>query len=66
MAIIFITGHGDPPMTVQAMNAGAVNFLTKPFGDNVLLSAVRTALQRSHSAMSHEGEMRMLRVYPRA
>jgi FixJ family two-component response regulator len=50
MPIIFITGYGDVPMTVQAMKAGAVEFLTKPFGDNVLLSAIRHALDRSHSA----------------
>src|SRR5579863_9919526 len=44
MPIIFITGHGDVPMTVQAMKAGAVEFLTKPFNDEALLSAVRQAL----------------------
>ena len=47
MPIIFITGYGDVPMTVQAMKAGAVEFLTKPFGDDVLLSAIRHALERS-------------------
>ncbi len=47
MPIIFITGHGDVPMTVQAMKAGAVEFLTKPFNDEILLSAVRQALSRS-------------------
>src|SRR5271168_1735253 len=46
MPIIFITGHGDVPMTVQAMKAGAVEFLTKPFSDHVLLSAIRAALER--------------------
>ena len=48
MPIIFITGHGDVPMTVQAMKAGAVEFLTKPFSDDVLLSAIRQAIERSH------------------
>jgi len=59
--IIFITGHGDVPMTVQAMKAGAVEFLTKPFGDEVLLSAIRHALERSRAALAHEAEMRVLR-----
>src|SRR6202162_170889 len=49
--IIFITGHGDVPKTVQAMKAGAVEFLTKPFSDEVLLSAIRQAIHRSHSAL---------------
>src|ERR1700688_2604245 len=48
MPIIFITGYGDVPMTVQAMKGGAVEFLTKPFGDEVLLSAIRSAIERSH------------------
>src|SRR5437879_6791375 len=61
MPIIFITGHGDIPMSVQAMKAGAVEFLTKPFGDNVLLSAIRHALDRSHSALGREAEMQVLR-----
>jgi FixJ family two-component response regulator len=61
MPIIFITGHGDVPMTVQAMEAGAVEFLTKPFGDEVLLSAIRHAIERSHTALDHEAEMRALR-----
>jgi FixJ family two-component response regulator len=60
MPIIFITGYGDVPMTVQAMKAGAVEFLTKPFGDNVLLSAIRHALDRSRSALGREAEMRVL------
>jgi FixJ family two-component response regulator len=59
--IIFITGHGDVPMTVQAMKAGAVEFLTKPFGENVLLSAIRQALERSRTALAHEAEMLVLR-----
>ena len=61
MPIIFITGHGDVPMTVQAMKAGAVEFLTKPFHDDVLLAAVRAALERSRVALSLEAEMRALK-----
>jgi len=61
MPIIFITGHGDVPMTVQAMKAGAVEFLTKPFQDDVLLAAIRAALERSRVAVSLEAEMRVLR-----
>ena len=49
LPIIFITGHGDVPKTVQAMKAGAVEFLTKPFPDDVLLDAIRNALERSRS-----------------
>jgi FixJ family two-component response regulator len=59
--IIFITGHGDIPMTVRAMKAGAVEFLTKPFSDEVLLNAIRQALQRSRIALSREAEMQELR-----
>jgi FixJ family two-component response regulator len=61
MPIIFITGHGDVPMTVQAMKAGAVEFLTKPFGDEVLLSAIRQAIDRSHTALGHESKIRAIR-----
>src|SRR5713101_815381 len=61
MPIIFITGYGDVPTTVQAMKAGAVEFLTKPFGDDVLLSAIRQAIERSRIALGHEAEMRALR-----
>jgi FixJ family two-component response regulator len=61
MPIIFISGHGDVPMTVQAMKAGAVEFLTKPFNDGVLLAAIRAALERSRVALSLEAEMRVLR-----
>ena len=61
MPIIFITGYGDVPMTVQAMKAGAVEFLTKPFSDDVLLRAIRAALAHSHVALGHEAEMRLLR-----
>jgi len=61
MPIIFITGYGDVPMTVQAMKAGAAEFLTKPFSDDALVSAVRNALERSHAALSREADMRVLR-----
>jgi len=61
MPIIFITGYGDVPMTVQAMKAGAVEFLTKPFGDEVLLGAIRNAIERSRTALSHEADTRALR-----
>ena len=61
MPIIFITGHGDVPTTVRAMKAGAVEFLTKPFAVDVLLDAVRSAIERSRGALEHEGEMRVLR-----
>ena len=61
MPIIFITGFGDVPITVQAMKAGAVEFLTKPFGDDVLLSAIRHAIERSQTALAHEAEIRALR-----
>jgi FixJ family two-component response regulator len=61
MPIIFITGYGDVPKTVQAMKAGAVEFLTKPFNDEVLLGAVRLALERSRLALSHDTEMHELR-----
>jgi len=61
MPIIFITGYGDVPRTVQAMKAGAVEFLTKPFNDEVLLTAIRQALQRSSSALVQEAEVQELR-----
>src|SRR5580658_4871607 len=61
MPIIFITGFGDVPMTVQAMKAGAVEFLTKPFSDDVLLSAIRQAVERSETTLGQAAEMRTLR-----
>jgi FixJ family two-component response regulator len=61
MPIIFITGHGDVPMTVQAMKAGAIEFLTKPFSDDVLLNAIRQAIERSHAALDRETELSSLR-----
>jgi FixJ family two-component response regulator len=62
MPIIFITGHGDVPMTVRAMKGGAVDFLTKPFDDEVLLSAIRNSISRSNLALSQEVEVRALRA----
>lgn len=61
MPIIFITGHGDVPMSVQAMKAGAVEFLTKPFKDDVLLEAIQGALERSRKALKQQAVMRGLR-----
>jgi FixJ family two-component response regulator len=61
MPIIFITGYGDVPMTVQAMKAGAVEFLTKPFSTDVLLDAVRNAIERSRTTLAYETETRALR-----
>ena len=62
MPIIFITGYGNIPMTVQAMKAGAVEFLTKPFSDDVLLTAVRSALERSRILIGRETELRALKT----
>jgi len=61
MPIIFITGYGDVPMTVRAMKAGAVEFLTKPFAEEALLSAIRHAIERSQTALGNEAEMQALR-----
>ena len=61
MPIIFITGYGDVPTTVQAMKAGAAEFLTKPFSDDALLNAIRQAIERSRVALGHEAEMQALR-----
>src|SRR5205809_7987130 len=61
MPIIFITGYGDIPMTVQAMKAGAVEFLTKPFGDEVLLNAIQNAIERSHTARGEHAEKEAVR-----
>ena len=62
MPIIFITGHGDIPMTVQAMKAGAVEFLIKPFDDEVLLSAIRHAVKRSAAVLEDQAETTTLRT----
>ena len=59
--VIFITGHGDVPMTVRAMKAGAVEFLTKPFGEGPLLDAIEQALEHSRRALELQAKMRDLR-----
>jgi FixJ family two-component response regulator len=61
MPIIFVTGHGDVPMTVRAMKAGAVEFLTKPWRDDVLLSAIASALERSRGSLEQQAEIQVLR-----
>jgi FixJ family two-component response regulator len=60
MPIVFITGHGDIPTTVRAMKAGAIEFLTKPFADDVLRDAIRQALERSRIALVQLAERRQL------
>jgi FixJ family two-component response regulator len=62
MPIVFITGHGDVPTSVKAMKAGAVEFLTKPFGDDVLLDAIGQAIERSHAALAEKAELRTLQA----
>ena len=59
--IIFITGHGDIPMSVRAMKAGAIEFLTKPFRDQELIDAIRQAIDRDRQTRSRENEMAELR-----
>ena len=59
--IIFITGHGNVPSAVQAMKAGALEFLTKPFTDRDLLDAIEQAIKRDRAARQHQAEMRELR-----
>ena len=59
--VIFITGHGDIPMSVQAMKAGAVEFLTKPFRDQDLLDAITLAIRRDRAARKHRAELSELR-----
>jgi len=61
MPIIFITGHGDVPMTVQAMKAGAAEFLTKPFDDEVLLTAIRQAITRSTATLDDQAQVQTMR-----
>ncbi|HEX9606959.1 MAG TPA: response regulator [Gemmatimonadaceae bacterium] len=61
MPIIFITGHGDIPMSVKAMKAGAVEFLTKPFDDGTLLVAIGDAIERSRVALGNAEEVQALR-----
>lgn len=62
MPIIFITGHGDIPMTVQAMKAGAAEFLTKPVDCDALLNAIRSAIERSRAELGNEAELDVLRT----
>jgi FixJ family two-component response regulator len=62
MPIIFITGHGNVPMSVQAMKAGAFEFLTKPFRDDVLLASIRNAIARSRSTLGDGAAMQSLRA----
>jgi FixJ family two-component response regulator len=61
LPIIFITGRGDIPMSVQAMKAGAVEFLTKPFGPEVLLGAIQAAIERSRASLAREAGLQVLR-----
>jgi len=61
MPIIFITGYGDVPMTVRAMKAGAVEFLTKPFGEEALLDAIDQAIERSRAAVNERAALKDLR-----
>jgi len=60
MPIIFITGHGDVPMSVRAMKAGAMEFLTKPLRDHELVNAIRSALERSRAALRLHSELEAL------
>jgi FixJ family two-component response regulator len=61
MPIIFMTGFGDIPMTVQAMKAGAVEFMTKPLNDELLLVAIQQALERSRALLDDEDDLRSIR-----
>jgi FixJ family two-component response regulator len=61
MPIIFITGYGDVPTSVQAMKKGAVEFFTKPLSDEILLNAIRDAIERSRAALHQEAELHTLR-----
>lgn len=61
MPIIFVTGHGDVPTTVKAMKAGAVEFLTKPFSDEVMVGAIRHAIERSRTTFERDVQTRALR-----
>jgi FixJ family two-component response regulator len=61
MSVIFVAGNTDVPTTVQAMKAGAVDFLTKPFGGDVLRAAVGQALERSRRVLEHSAKMKALR-----
>jgi FixJ family two-component response regulator len=61
LAIIFLTGHGDIPMTVEAMKAGAVQFLTKPVKEETLMNAIRQALENNRETRFERAEVRDLR-----
>jgi len=61
--IIFVTGHGDIPMTVKAMKSGAVEFLTKPFRDQDLLDAIQQALNRDRDTRQRQGDLAELRKH---
>ena len=60
--IVFVTGHGDIPMTVKAMKAGAVEFLTKPFRDQDMLDAIQVALERDRNRREQDGKLSELRA----
>src|SRR5439155_10348523 len=62
LPIIFLTGHGDIPMSVRAMKAGAVEFLTKPFREQDLLDAIRSAIERDRAARAERQELTELRA----
>jgi RNA polymerase sigma factor (sigma-70 family) len=61
LPIIFVTGHGDIPMSVQAMKGGAIEFLTKPFRDQDLIDAIQLGLSRDRSRREHEKSLAALR-----
>ena len=61
MPIIFVTGYGDVPTSVKAMKAGAMEFLTKPLSEDIILAAVRQALERSRAALAVQTDLQMLR-----
>ena len=61
MPVIFITGRGDVPTSVRAMKAGAIDFLTKPFGDHAMLGAIRDGVERSRRALERDANMSRLR-----
>jgi FixJ family two-component response regulator len=62
MPIIFITGYGNVPMTVKAMKAGAAEFLTKPFSDDLLLLAIRHAIEHSQLILSQQADLQQLKA----
>ena len=62
LPIIFITGHGDIPMSVQAMKGGAIDFITKPFRDQDLLDAIQLGLEQDRARRENEGAMALLRA----